>query len=396
MNAKISIYGDIMFKLSQIDKAYTDESYVINDSLYTINEFLNKSDFNIGNLETPITDKTFSKTNEKYSFSTPIEFAYAVKKMGFDLVTTANNHCLDRGVSGLVNTIDNLDSIPLEHIGTYKEKTKSYIIKEINGIKVGILSFTYGTNAFANNNYLKKSEQYMVDLLQNQEQSNFITKILTSSSLLPIRVLRKMFRKLKWCQLHLPIYERESYSREKINHFSNSIKACKDDGAEYIIVCLHIGGQYNEQPTAYTKRICELAKDCGANAVIANHEHIVQKIDLNSMSEKHFCIYSLGNFLSSSGVIDEPFDKMSQYSVAVHLILEKENKEIKANYKITICDSVSNQDGIVYVETLYTTIVKSNEVMRGKLMSDYKKIMNKVFDTQDVDYPLVEEYDINI
>ena len=70
-----------------------------------LQDFLDKSDYVIANLETPISYDNSNLTNHKWEFCTPKEFAFALKKVGVDYVSTANNHCLDRGMEGVISTI---------------------------------------------------------------------------------------------------------------------------------------------------------------------------------------------------------------------------------------------------------------------------------------------------
>lgn len=130
-------------------------------------------------------------------------------------------------------------------------------------------------SAFDNGCYLKKDESYMVDLLQKQELSG-------------------------------------AFERMRLRE---QIKKCKEEGgAEFVIVLLHIGGQFNAMPSGYTVEVCEYCKENGADLMIANHEHVIHPFKNDST----FCWYSLGNFLSSDGVWNEPFDNLCQYSAVVH------------------------------------------------------------------------------
>ena len=165
---RITFLGDVMITKEQLDSYKSNGKYNFYPSVESISREYSKSDLIIANLETPIAGEDKKYTYKKYSFNSPIELPMTLKDVGIDIVTTANNHCLDRDEEGLVQTIYNLQLCGIESIGTHDKKEDSFVIKEIDGIKVGILSFTYGTNAFANGNYLQKGHEYMVDLLQRQ------------------------------------------------------------------------------------------------------------------------------------------------------------------------------------------------------------------------------------
>ena len=129
------------------------------------------SNYIIGNLETPLAGEELVYSSHKWSFNTPDCFAESLKKAGFNLLTTANNHCLDRGKIGLLNTLKTLDRYGLEHIGTYAQKSdkEKIFIKDIGGLRFAFLSYTYGTNASLNGEYLGE-DRYMVNLFQDQER----------------------------------------------------------------------------------------------------------------------------------------------------------------------------------------------------------------------------------
>ena len=145
----MSVIGDIMCHNSQYKDAYNSStdtynfSYVFED----IKEYINNADIAIGNLET-----TFAGKDRGYSnyprFNTPEQLAYDLKEFGIDVLSTANNHCMDTNYSGLVSTLNYLDDAGISHMGTNatKEAQDKILVKEINGIKVAFLAFTYGTN----------------------------------------------------------------------------------------------------------------------------------------------------------------------------------------------------------------------------------------------------------
>lgn len=90
----------------------------------------------------------------------PDEFASAVKDAGFDLVTTANNHLLDRGSDGALRTLDVLDNIGLDHTGSYRsieEKNNSRVkLVTVEGIKFAVLSYTCGINNYISRKYCRR------------------------------------------------------------------------------------------------------------------------------------------------------------------------------------------------------------------------------------------------
>lgn len=150
---RITFLGDIMVKPEQLSSYEKNGKYDFTEALQNIKSEFSDSDYIVGNLETPVADEMLGYTNEPYCFNTPTEIIQNLKECGVNMVTTANNHCLDRGIEGIRNTIDNLEKCGLDYVGTHKQRENSFIIKEIEGIKIAFLAFSYGTNAFSNNEY---------------------------------------------------------------------------------------------------------------------------------------------------------------------------------------------------------------------------------------------------
>src|SRR5690625_3571097 len=78
-----------------------------------------ESDFVVGNLETICAGGDLGYTNHIFSFNTPEQFIHSIENSGIHMVTTATNHCLDRGVEGLKRNLKNLKKYNLENTGTY-------------------------------------------------------------------------------------------------------------------------------------------------------------------------------------------------------------------------------------------------------------------------------------
>lgn len=109
---KLTFSGDIMLD-NEIIHLYEKKTgnYDFNCMFADIKKFLEQAELVIGNLETPITTNNKEIKSKLYQFTSPIEFAEAVKDAGFDFVTTANNHCLDNGIEGIKKTLDALEKV---------------------------------------------------------------------------------------------------------------------------------------------------------------------------------------------------------------------------------------------------------------------------------------------
>ena len=245
----LAVIGDIMCHNTQFNDAFQDGSYDFNYVFDDIREELSVADYTVGNLET-----TFAGSKRGYSsypqFNTPEALAKAMKNAGIDLVSTANNHSLDTGYSGIESTIDFLDQEGIIHTGTYKseeDRDKTTIV-EIKGLKVAFLSFTYGTNGIP----VPSGRSYCINLIND----DFII---------------------------------------------DRLNLAKKENPDVICVFMHWGEEYQNSPNNEQKRLAQLLFDNGVNVILGSHPHVLQKmekVDLSTeLDEKEgFVIYSLRKF----------------------------------------------------------------------------------------------------
>lgn len=395
---KITFLGDIMCEKGQI-KSHTlaDGSFDFSNMFCNISG-LKDTDWVVANLETPIAPQQLF-VSELYSFNAPEEFAQEVKECGVDMVIGANNHCLDRGKEGLLETIDTLHEVGFDVLGIHNKKEESYIIKNICGIKVGFMAFTYGTNAFVNNCYLDDTEDYMVDLLQAQELACKWEKQLVSSNALVVRYVRKIGRTLGAFQLNKPVHERRGKHGKQERKLKSTIKECKKAGAEAIFVCIHIGGQYNDKPNNYTRKMCKKILRWGRNcvkAVIANHEHVIHPMDISQINSEKIAVYSLGNFISEAGNIVAPYDKSAEYSMAFHVYIERIKGKLELRYAFSLYKS-SALNGKIYTKALIDCINEEQDKEEKRVLLEKNNLfVNKILGTQDRKYKLQREYEIGM
>ena len=253
-NIKMAVIGDIMCHNSQYKDAYDsknntyDFSYVFSD----IKEYISSADIAIGNLET-----TFAGKERGYSnyprFNTPEQLATNLKDFGIDVVSTANNHCMDTNYTGLVSTLKYLDEAGISHTGTNEteEQQNQILVKDVNGIKIAFLSFTYGTNGIT----IPVDKSFAVNLIDED------------------LILRQ-------------------------------IKLAKEQNPDLICVSMHWGIEYQLKQNQEQEKLKDLLFNNGVDIILGSHPHVLQPmknetITLDDGSTKDcFVIYSLGNFMS--------------------------------------------------------------------------------------------------
>jgi poly-gamma-glutamate synthesis protein (capsule biosynthesis protein) len=181
-------------------------------------------------------------------FNTPVEYLDALSDAGFDVLTTANNHSLDRRFPGVERTIEALEARGLLHTGTARtaEERERRLIVTVKGLRLGILAYTYGTNGIP----MPQGKPFAVNLMDTLVMAGDIRKART-------------------------------------------------EGAEAIAVFLHWGLEYERLPNANQKTIAEFLARQGVSLVMGSHPHVLQPAGwIGAPGTGSLVIYSLGNFFS--------------------------------------------------------------------------------------------------
>lgn len=372
---KITFLGDILCTKDMRIMAHSQQGYNFDEMFSPIVGFLSKSNYVIANLETPVSLSNTDLVNSPYSFNAPREFVQSLRKAGIHFVSTANNHCLDRGLNGIENTLKVLDAYGLAHTGTFSSK-RDYSIVDINGLKLGILSYSYGTNAFANNVYLSYGDYKKVNLFQNQELSFFLDRyIITHPHQFIARLYRWFLRHFYPVNCNKEVYERQEFSLIRRLLLLCDIRKIKRLKPDYVIMLAHIGGQYNQAATKETITLCSYLLNHGVDLVIGNHEHVIHGIDTSQCGENKYVVYSLGNFLSPYGTIQSPNDVFAEYSIAWHIYVNDYSKVIE-KVSFSILRNVFDEDNkMLKVYSVYDLYSRSNEQeFKNQLIHDIEHI----------------------
>lgn len=251
--AELVFAGDAMMHGPQIRAALTDRGkYDFSGYFPTIAPYVISADYAVVNLETNISRAPYSGYP---CFNAPSAYLDELKAAGFDLILSANNHTLDRLDSGLRATIDSIDSRGLDHIGTYRNaahRAESLpLIKNINGIRIGFLNYTYGTNG------ITPRGDVVVDYID-----------------------RELIRK--------------------------DVTATRGAGAEIVIVCIHWGDEHRLHPNSSQQALGKFLKELDVDIIVGAHPHVVEPAELTVRLDgrPQLLIYSLGNFISNMQTAD--------------------------------------------------------------------------------------------
>lgn len=162
-------------------------------------------------------------------------------------------------------------------------------------------------------------------------------------------------------------------------------------------MCAHMGGQYNTNAKKETKDLVDRIISFGVNAVIGNHEHLINESNLSGLKNNIIKIYSLGNFSGLAGVLKPPYDKMAEYSIVFNIYLSKEESKVGVNKcTFSIVKIIKIDEGKIKTVLLYDLINRCNDKnYKKKLINDNLKIYNLFLNSNESAIELKEEYCIN-
>lgn len=390
---KISFVGDIMCELPQL-KASKINKYNFDKMFEEVEKYLKKSDYVIGNLETPISN-FLGYTNDLYCFNTPKKFLKSLKKSHFNLLVTANNHALDRGIIGLKQTMKNIKKYNMDYIGTKLSKKEDNIKIKLGDTTISFYAYTYGTNYSYNKYLLKDNQKYMINLLKDQKDINKTYKRKDFYKPLITRYIKTKIKEL--IKYNKPLLADKNIVIDNINDkewkidnkiISNIKKTINNDKSDIKILLLHTGGQFNKTPGTYTEEIINKIKQSNVNTIIATHPHIVQKCTY----DKKLIAYSLGNFSISPSTPYLIFEDLPEYSIILNMYIE--NKKI-IKYTFTVLKTIEDSNNYLKIYLVNELIEKeNNNEKKEKLINDLLFIYNKVLSKSLKQIDIKEEYEI--
>ncbi|WP_069650814.1 CapA family protein [Caloranaerobacter ferrireducens] len=330
--------GDIMFHNPQLKSALDVKNgeYNFDDMFKLVKKYIEDADLAIGNFET-VTAGPEHGFKGYPTFNTPKSAIKTLKDIGFDILSTANNHSLDVGREGLVETIENIQEFGLKNVGTYKEPVKEVLIEDVKGIKVAVMSYTYGCNGLESR--LSEEElKYMINFIDEDK-----------------------------------IKEDISFAREQ---------------ADIVVVIIHWGNEYQRKPSEFQLSLAEKMFDWGADIILGSHPHVIQKAELKTINgQVKYVIYSMGNFISNQRY-ETIKNRYTEDGVIVKICLEKDfvknNTRIKnVEYIPTwvnryLSDGKYKYEILPIIDYLNGEVEGITENLLNKLKISYKATMSTI------------------
>lgn len=278
--------GDALLHSSLYRDGYQNGTYDFTSQLELIKPEIQKHDLAFYNQES-ILGGTSIGLSDYPNFNSPQEFGDAMIDAGFNLVSLANNHTMDRGVTAIQNSCDYWKTKDVLTAGSYcsAEDAEEIKIKEKNGIKYTLLAYTYGTNGIT----VPSDKPYLVNLYSDELAKADIEKV-----------------------------------RDKV---------------DLLIVSMHWGTEYRSEPTDEQKREAEYLSNLGVDIIIGTHPHVIEPI---TYINDTLVIYSLGNFISAQSTNND-YNTMVELMTSVDVVkttkdgqseikLENLNNELLYNY----------------------------------------------------------------
>lgn len=254
--------------------------------------------------------------------NTPDAFGENMVSAGFNMVSLANNHTLDKNESGVLYS--NKFWAKQESViktGTFNswEERDTVPIYEQNGIKYAFLSYTMMTNGLKT----PAGKEYLVN-----------------------------------------VYSEEVAKKD--------IDAAKEKGAEVIIVAMHWGEEYTHVPTQSQKNVAKYLSSQGVNLIIGSHPHVIQPIAYEGNT---LVIYSLGNFISAQKVLG--LEKIIGLLVGLEIVVEPDStvhfENINKELLYTYYNNANKNFKVIPFKELDDSILKNHE----KINQQYREILDR-------------------
>ena len=260
--------GDILIHSTVLDGAKTsDGGYSFESFFPKVKDYFTKADLSVINLEVTFGGTESGKFSGYPVFNSPDSLADTIKNAGINLVLTANNHSYDTGLFGMKRTVSVLKEKNIGFIGTKETADDpTYIVKDVNGVKLGIICYTYETPCQT------AGRKALNGAMISAEANNLIN----------------------------------SFNYSRIESFyteaQNVVTAMKAEGADAVVFYMHWGEEYQLSPNTWQKTISQKLCNLGVDVIVGGHPHVLQPMEVIHFEDSQnttVCIYSTGNSVSN-------------------------------------------------------------------------------------------------
>ena len=253
-SARIMANGDLLYHdIIYISAKKSDGTYDFHENFEYVKPWLKQADLVIGDFEGTVNKDHYLAGYPL--FNAPGEVMDAIKDAGYQVLDLAHNHILDSQIEGVVSTADAIEKAGMTPIGVYTHEPRDkapIVIKEVNGIKVALLAYSYGFNGIEQSISQEDYNRYLSDLDEDKMKA-----------------------------------EIERAEKE----------------ADITIIMPQMGIEYQIEPTEEQKKLYHKMIDWGADIIFGGHPHVVEPAEtVEKNGDKKLIIYSMGNFISNQRI----------------------------------------------------------------------------------------------
>ena len=320
------LVGDcLIHRYVYTDASNNDGTYSFSKMFTEVSDLIKDHDLAYYNQESNIGGKSLGLSAYP-RFNSPAEIGDDMLNLGFNLISLANNHTMDKGEKGVINSVNYWKTKPgVYYTGealSWEDRESNIKVLEKNGIKYAFFSYTTVTNG-----------------LLPPTGKEYLTNI---------------------------------YSKEKAQNDINKVK----DKADFIIVAMHWGEEYTTNPSANQKQVASDLSKMGVNLIIGNHAHSLQPVE---MINDTLVFYALGNFIAAQDTVDK------QTGAIVSLNVKKDDNgkitfnNVKADLIYTYFKNATNFKVYPYTK-LNNTLLNGYE----KYYDKYKAVLTRYSNVVEV------------
>ena len=341
--------GNLIIHQSQINGAKNENGYDFSPSFQYIKEMVSEADISLGILEGALAG---GEPTGYPIFNSPDEVIDSLRDTGIDVVNYANNHIYDYDDEGLQRTIEITKEKGLDVLGIKStEEEKSYLVKEVDGVKIGFASYVFETETIngyktINSNPVSINSENLINTFNYNDLESFYNRI------------------------------------------ASEISAMKAEGVEFIIASMHWGEEYNTYIEATQNEIAKKLNELGVDIILGGHPHVIQPYEIicNENGHSTFVIYSQGNSLSNQSE-QEIGVAESEDGIMIKFTLEKKDGNVSLKeYKIipTWVYKEEKGDGTYYHKIIPVEEALANPEEYGINSDVYARLENSLNRTKSI------------
>ena len=277
-SARIMANGDLLYHIPIYRTALKEDgTYDFHENFEYVKPWLKQADLVIGDFEGTVNKDHYLAGYPL--FNAPGEVMDAIKDAGYQVLDLAHNHILDSQIEGVFSTADAIEKAGMTPIGVYTHEPREkapIVIKEVNGIKIALLAYSYGFNGI---------EEY----ISKEDYDNHLSDL------------------------------NEDKMKAEIE------RAEKE--ADITVIMPQMGIEYQLEPTEEQKQLYHKMIDWGADIIFGGHPHVVEPAEtVEKDGDKKLIIYSMGNFISNQRIEtmqDEENAKWTERGVLMDVTIKK-------------------------------------------------------------------------